>query len=180
MTELQDKLREALERAGMSREAADAGAAAALRKERLLDREAEVRAYALADFHRSRDNLENGRLTFDEAVEVYGMVRPLCRFGRRGRVLGRDKNSRNALICYWLGILADCALPVTSHADDQKTGADLPDDERKESLAMAMAKATSIGERTIASVWSEIVQTKKNEAEGWTRSGSQFTKWLPP
>ena len=179
MTELQDKLRKALKGAGMSREAADEGAAAALREESRLDAQAQLRAYERATALRDRDCVDP--LTFDEAVEVYRMVSPLCRFGERKRVVGREnKKWHDALICLWLGILAECALPVTSHPDNQQTGEDLTDDERKKSLAMAMGQATGIGESTIVSVWSKIVQTRKNEAEGWTRSGFVFTKWQPP
>ena len=178
MTELQDELGKALERAGVSREAADEGAAVALREERRLDEQAHSRAYALATGLRDRDCF-NDPLRFDEAVEVYGMVRQLCRFGRCKRVASRDTDLRKRLICYWLGILTDCGLPVMSHPDDQKTGEDLGDDKRKKSLAMAMAQATGNGESTIKAAWSEIVQTKKNEEEGWTRHGFVFTKWLP-
>ena len=179
MTELQDKLRKALKGAGMSREAADEGAAAALREERRLNEQANLHAYARATALRDRDCYDP--LRFDEAVEVYRMVRPLCRFGECKRVGGREnKNMRDALICWWLGILADCALPVTSHPDNQKTGKNFTDDARKKSLAMAMGQATGIGEPTILRVWSQIVQTRKNEAKGWSRSGHVFTKWLPP
>ena len=110
-------------------------------------------AYLHARAIRNRVEFGGPSVTLGEAVEVYGKVQTLCEFGsREGRPGGMELAARNAIIMFHLRQLHGCGLPVTSHKAGNE-GADLQDDERKPCLAWAMAKATGIGEQTIAGEW---------------------------
>ena len=110
---------------------------------------------------RSRVASGEAKLTFGEAVETYLYAFSLRAIGRR-RLTGVAAADRDHEIALGLWSLMDCGLPVTGwrnlrkETDGRMRGDRLVENERHECLAMAMAKATGIGESTIARAWREV------------------------
>ena len=93
-------------------------------------------------------------LEFNEAVGIYRHAFALRTIGRR-RLSGVAAIDRDVEIALCLRDLDGCGLPVSSWKSDQRTGEDLAGDQRRPSLAMALAEATGIGEMTIKAAWTK-------------------------